>query len=137
MLPVQCDPGDIAVGRVEQNRIVEVLGEGQCAKDGRESLAVDEGLTNVAELGLGVNDKAVITGNILEDEKVFGLHWAIGRSDHIGGTVGPEDFENQENVEHRDFVYPKDGPIEISSLILIFEDGTREEIIRDGSYLIF
>jgi leucyl aminopeptidase (aminopeptidase T) len=137
MLPVQCDPGDIAVGRVEQNRIVEVLGEGQCAKDGREILAVDEGLTNVAELGLGVNDKAVITGNILEDEKVFGVHWAIGRSDHIGGTVGPEDFENQENVEHRDFVYPKDGSIEISSLFLIFEDGTREEIIRDGSYLIF
>jgi hypothetical protein len=98
---------------------------------------MDDALTNVAELGLGVNESAVITGNILEDEKVIGMHWAIGRSDHIGGSVGPDDFQKPENVAHRDFVYPKGGPIEISSLVLIFEDGTREEIIRDGSYTIF
>jgi leucyl aminopeptidase (aminopeptidase T) len=137
LLPVECDPGDIAAGRVENNRIVEIVGEGPCAQEGREFLAGDDGFRNVAELGLGVNDKAVITGNVLEDEKVIGMHWAFGRSDHIGGTVGPEDFDKQEHVTHQDFVYPKDGSIEVSSLILIFEDGTREEIIRDGSYTIF
>ena len=100
-------------------------------------LAVDDALRNVAELGLGVNDMAVVTGNVLEDEKVMGMHWALGRSDHIGGTVGPDDFQSPENVIHQDFVYPMGGPIEISSLILIFEDGASEQIILDGSYKIF
>jgi len=39
---------------------------------------------NIAELGIGCNPKAVITGNILEDEKV-GLHIAYGMSSHLGG----------------------------------------------------
>jgi hypothetical protein len=137
MLPVECEQGDLAIGRVVENRIVEVLGDGPCASDGREMLAVDEAIRNVAELGLGVNDMAVVTGNILEDEKVMGMHWALGRSDHIGGTVGPDDFQSPENVIHQDFVYPKGGPIEISSLILIFEDGTSEQIILNGSYKVF
>jgi hypothetical protein len=137
MLPVECDPGDMAVGRVVANRIVEVIGDGPCASEGRALLEVDEALRNVAELGLGVNDMAVVTGNELEDEKVMGMHWALGRSDHIGGTVGPEDFQRPENVMHQDFVYPKGAPIEISSLILIYEDGSSDEIILDGSYTIF
>ena len=28
--------------------------------------------TNVAELGIGTNEKAILTGNILEDEKILG-----------------------------------------------------------------
>jgi len=90
MLPVECETGDVAVGRVVQNRIVEVIGYGQCAIDGRAMLAVDEALRNVAEFGLGVNDMAVVTGNVLEDEKVMGMHWALGRSDHIGGAIRPD-----------------------------------------------
>jgi hypothetical protein len=137
MLPVACEGGDIAAGRVVENRIVEVIGDGSCAAEGRAVLDVDEALTNVAELGLGVNDMAVATGNVLEDEKVVGMHWALGRSDHIGGTLGPEDFQKPENVMHQDFVYPKGGSIEISSLILIYEDGSTDEIILNGAYAIF
>jgi leucyl aminopeptidase (aminopeptidase T) len=44
--------------------------------------------TNVAELGIGTNDEAVLTGNILEDEKIVGTaHVAFGASAAIGGTV--------------------------------------------------
>lgn len=43
---------------------------------------------NIAELGIGTNDKAIITGNILEDEKVMGtVHLALGNSASFGGTV--------------------------------------------------
>lgn len=47
----------------------------------------DDG-TNVAELGIGTNEEAILTGNILEDEKILGTcHVAFGASAAIGGTV--------------------------------------------------
>jgi leucyl aminopeptidase (aminopeptidase T) len=44
--------------------------------------------TNIAELGIGTNEKAILTGEILEDEKILGTcHIAFGASAGIGGTV--------------------------------------------------
>jgi aminopeptidase len=44
--------------------------------------------TNLAELGVGTNDRATLTGNVLEDEKILGtIHVAFGASIAIGGTV--------------------------------------------------
>jgi leucyl aminopeptidase (aminopeptidase T) len=43
---------------------------------------------NLAELGVGTNERATLTGNILEDEKILGtVHVAFGASSGIGGTV--------------------------------------------------
>jgi leucyl aminopeptidase (aminopeptidase T) len=43
---------------------------------------------NLAELGVGTNDRATLTGNVLEDEKILGtVHFAFGASAGIGGTV--------------------------------------------------
>ena len=43
---------------------------------------------NVAEFGIGTNDKAIITGKIIEDEKVMGtIHIAFGDNKSMGGTV--------------------------------------------------
>ena len=44
--------------------------------------------TNLAELGVGTNDAATLTGNVLEDEKILGTaHVAFGASAAIGGNV--------------------------------------------------
>ena len=44
--------------------------------------------TTVAELGIGTNEKAKLTGNVLEDEKILGtVHVAFGASAAIGGTI--------------------------------------------------
>jgi leucyl aminopeptidase (aminopeptidase T) len=44
--------------------------------------------TNLAELGVGTNDQATLTGNVLEDEKILGtVHVAFGASASFGGTV--------------------------------------------------
>ncbi len=43
---------------------------------------------NIAELGIGTNPKAKITGNILEDEKVISTcHIALGNSEGLGGKI--------------------------------------------------
>lgn len=43
---------------------------------------------NLAELGVGTNDRAILTGNVLEDEKILGtVHIAFGASAGIGGTI--------------------------------------------------
>jgi leucyl aminopeptidase (aminopeptidase T) len=50
--------------------------------------AAGEQGTNLAELGIGTNEKATLTGNVLEDEKILGtVHVAFGASAGIGGTV--------------------------------------------------
>lgn len=42
----------------------------------------------VAEFGIGTNDRAILTGNILEDEKVLGtIHIAFGDNKSMGGSV--------------------------------------------------
>ncbi len=51
-------------------------------------LAAGEQGPNLAELGIGTNERATLTGNVLEDEKILGtVHIAFGASAGIGGTV--------------------------------------------------
>ena len=43
---------------------------------------------NIAELGLGMNERATVTGNVLEDEKVLGtVHIALGDNTSMGGII--------------------------------------------------
>ena len=48
----------------------------------------DKDAFNIAELGIGTNEKAKITGNTLEDEKVKGTcHFAFGNNAGFGGKI--------------------------------------------------
>ena len=80
---------NVSEGRDE--RVLDAIGDAFVAGGGRllELLtgAGEQG-TNLAELGVGTNDRARLTGNILEDEKMLGtVHVAFGASAGIGGTV--------------------------------------------------
>jgi leucyl aminopeptidase (aminopeptidase T) len=79
--------GDPPVLTIEDGRLVDATepeGEGLLAA----LRAAGELGTNVAELGIGTNEKATLTGNILEDEKILGtVHVAFGASAAIGGSV--------------------------------------------------
>jgi leucyl aminopeptidase (aminopeptidase T) len=74
--------------------------------------------TNVAELGIGTNEKAILTGNLLEDEKILGTaHVAFGASAAIGGTV--------------------QVPVHLDCVVMrptVSVDGT--ELLRDGELLV-
>jgi leucyl aminopeptidase (aminopeptidase T) len=116
---------------VRKNRIIDVKGDGPVAEKKRQKFREEVALCNIAEVAIGCNDKAAVTGNVLEDEKA-GFHWAYGRSDHLGGTVGVEDFSSPDKAHHGDIVYAKGSPIVCTRLDFIFADGTRKTAIIDG-----
>jgi leucyl aminopeptidase (aminopeptidase T) len=74
--------------------------------------------TNVAELGIGTNERAILTGEILEDEKIAGTcHIAFGASAGIGGTI--------------------QVPIHLDCIVMkptVELDG--ETVVRDGELLV-
>lgn len=73
---------------VKDGYVTEISGEAE-AKALSELLR-DKGkeAKNIAELGIGTNEKATPSGSPLEDEKVMGtVHIAIGDNSTIGGTV--------------------------------------------------
>jgi leucyl aminopeptidase (aminopeptidase T) len=93
-------------GGAEAEKLNEVIAK--FGKDGR----------NIAELGIGTNDKAILTGLVLEDEKVMGtVHIAIGDNASMGGKVSVP--------SHLDLV------IKSPTLLL---DG--KVIIKDGDLII-
>jgi leucyl aminopeptidase (aminopeptidase T) len=123
ILPLPWSNGIVRV-RVDQNRVEEVISHDLPAGTLRDFLFADAGRRNVAELGLGCNRFAQVTGNVLEDEKA-GPHIALGRSEHLGGTVGPEAFSHPGNVWHEDFVYARGCPVQVEHLNLVDSDGNR------------
>lgn len=74
--------------------------------------------TNVAELGIGTNERAKLTGELLEDEKILGsCHVAFGASAAIGGAV--------------------QVPVHLDCVVMrpeVSVDG--EPIVRDGELLV-
>ena len=73
---------------------------------------------NVAEFGIGTNDKAIITGKIIEDEKVMGtIHIAFGDNKSMGGSVRV--------ASHLDGL--------VTSPTVWFDD---QVIMRDGKFVI-
>ncbi len=76
--------------RIEVNRgLAERISGGRAAQRIRELIEpLGQAAHNIAELGIGTNDCAKITGRVLEDEKVMGtIHVALGNNAGMGGTV--------------------------------------------------
>lgn len=124
--------GHLYVLTVRENRITFLTGDGPDRDALNAIFAVDQARRNIAEMGLGCNDRAIITGNVLEDEKA-GFHWAYGRSEHLGGVVGPSNFTDPAHVVHHDVVYAKGCPVEIRRLELVNASGVRRLVILDGA----
>lgn len=85
---------------------------------------LDEMSSVVGELGIGLNPKARITGNLLEDEKAFKTaHVAFGNN-----TEMPNGENNSST--HRDFLF-YDPTIKVKYL-----DGSEKIVMKDGERII-
>lgn len=133
-IPVAED-GETLVLTVMGNRIVAVAGAEPRAAQWREFFAADRARANVAEVAFGCNDRAVVTGVVIEDEKA-GFHWAYGRSDHLGGVVGVAAFGSPAAVVHQDIVYAAGNPIQVARAVVI-RDSVATPVMENGRYLLW
>ncbi len=104
------------IGRVKKPFTVRVDGGEvvDCENDvlWKVLTSVQDG-TNLAELGIGTNPKAQVTGRILEDEKILGTaHFGFGTNKDLGGVV-------QSSV-HIDAVFWKPS-IEVDGELVVME----------------
>jgi len=129
MLPVQFGD-EIVVYKIEKNRAIEVIGDGDAAKKERDFLAREPAYGNISEVGIGILGEFGVKacGSILLDEKL-GIHIAFGRSEHFGGIVGPSSFKDPKNVVHIDRVYVKSvqPQISVKESKFVYENGSRED----------
>jgi leucyl aminopeptidase (aminopeptidase T) len=73
---------------VKDGFVIEILGQTEAEKLKALLLPLGKLAYNIAELGIGTNDKALLTGNVLEDEKAIGtVHIALGDNASMGGEV--------------------------------------------------
>jgi hypothetical protein len=133
-IPVLLDD-EIVVLTVRENRIVDLAGQGRGLERARNELFSEPARCNIAEVAVGCNPRAVVRGIVLEDEKA-GFHWAFGRSDAMGGTVGPADFTAPHRVIHEDIVYARESPIVCARLDFVTATGERTTAIADGVLLV-
>lgn len=113
--------GEFVEGIVEKNRIIDFV----CKDKVKNVLDLFFNMCshrrNIAELGIGCNPNAKVTGNFIEDEKA-GVHIAYGTSSHIGGKITSD--------VHNDIVYAKDSHICADSLFLFDEDENCIELVK-------
>ena len=135
-MPVQIGD-EVVLYRIEENKAVEVLTDGPASAEEARHIVAEPAYANLAELGLGVLGDFNLkpTGSILLDEKL-GLHIAFGRSDHFGGSVGPDDFSSPDAVIHLDRVYiPETQPKVLVREVKLSGPELEKVIIRDGLFL--
>jgi len=129
------DAETIVVWRLEGGRITAldaVLRGDRTYAEAHMARIVDEpNFGYIGELGLGTQSLP-FAGTDIQDEKILGTgHLATGRSDHLGGKVGPEAFKQRKNAIHYDILYsPLKTPEIDLARVSITKDGKEIDLIR-------
>ncbi len=108
---------------VENGAVVRIEGNDSHRARLEARFAENANCRNIAELGIGTNDKASRPDNVLEAEKILGtIHIALGDNSGFGGTVSAP--------FHEDYVFYQ------PTLTAIMADGDESVIIDAGSLLV-
>jgi leucyl aminopeptidase (aminopeptidase T) len=104
---------------IEKGEVVRVSGDDPYALELESFLERDKNYKNIAELGIGTNDKATRPDNILESEKILGtIHIALGDNSSFGGRI--------RTSFHQDFV------VFHPTLTLLYPGDKRKEFLVRG-----
>lgn len=108
---------------VRAGTVVDVRGDDPLRAVLERKFAESDLNRNIAELGIGTNDRATRPDNVLEAEKILGtIHIALGDNSGFGGTV--------QTPFHEDYVFYR------PTLILVSETGAETVLLRNGSLLL-
>lgn len=103
--------------------VVEVIGDEPHADRLRKAFADNPLTRNIAELGIGTNDRAVCPDNILEAEKILGtVHVALGDNSGFGGKI--------QVPFHEDYIFYN------PTLKAIMADGCERLLLESGRLLV-
>lgn len=104
---------------ISDGKVLRIEGDDPLRQRLEAKFAENPNCRNLAELGIGTNDKASRPDNVLEAEKILGtIHLALGDNTGFGGTVAAP--------FHEDYVFYQ------PTLTLIMADGSPEIIIDNG-----
>ena len=99
--------------------VVEIRGDEPHRHKLEQKFAESAKNRNIAELGIGTNDRASRPDNILEAEKILGtIHIALGDNSGFGGAVS--------TPFHEDYVFYQ------PTLVAITADGRQKTLLRQG-----
>ena len=104
---------------VEEGNVTNIAGDEPYRVKLEQKFAESAANRNIAELGIGTNDRATRPDNILEAEKILGtIHIALGDNSGFGGTVS--------TPFHEDYIFYR------PTLTAIMADGSENTLLRDG-----
>ncbi len=108
---------------IRSGTVAEIHGDEPHRKKLEDKFAESESNRNIAELGIGTNDRATRPDNILEAEKILGtIHIALGDNTGFGGMVS--------TPFHEDYVFYQ------PTLTVHMEDGTSRVLLKGGKLLL-
>src|SRR5262245_18035604 len=106
--PMKYEDGSIGLMHVSAGRLQKaefLKGNAETIDADNRKLASDPVTGELGELGFGTQ-VLPFSGRDIQDEKIRGtIHVATGRSDHLGGSLTPDKFANQENATHDDILF--------------------------------
>ena len=104
---------------IADGRVVRIDGDDPLKQRLEAKFTENPNCRNLAELGIGTNDKASRPDNVLEAEKILGtIHLALGDNTGFGGTTAAP--------FHEDYVFYQ------PTVTLVLPDGSQEIIIDNG-----
>ena len=107
---------------VRNGMVTDIRGDEPLREWLEHRFAESEKNRNIAELGIGTNDRATRPDNILEAEKILGtIHIALGDNSGFGGTV--------QTPFHEDYVFYR------PTLTAIAADGSITVLLQEGTLL--
>ena len=129
------EDGTIAIMEVEGGRIVDgslISGAAETLNKHLAKIESDPVTGELGELGFGTQVLPV-SGRDIQDEKIFGtFHIATGRSDHLGGDLTPDKFEDKGNATHDDILFAPHKTPEIRAPQVRAYWDDREEVLIEN-----
>lgn len=109
--------------KVEKGKVVSIEGNEPYRKELESKLEISQQNRNIAELGIGINDKAKKPDNILESEKILGtVHIALGDNSSFGGKV--------RTAFHQDFIFFN------PTVYLINDKQKKTKLLENGKFVV-